>query len=143
MKKVIYSLLWHKREIPRLILAGLGFSLGLFVLLAAIRFSDDVRDILYPTGTAGHTRFIVINKKVNLRHTLGLGKSAFSAEDIEELGQQAFVRDVGSLVTTNFTVSGGISFGLNRELQSEMLFEAVPDRFLDRDRPAGWGESRR
>jgi Ca2+/Na+ antiporter len=137
MKKVVSSLLWHKREIPRLVLAGLGFSLGLFVLLAALRFSNDLRDILYPSGSAGDTRFIVINKKVNLRHTLGLGKSAFSAEEIQELMQQAFIRDVGSLVTTNFTVAGGISFGLNRALHSEMLFEAVPDRFLD-DPPAAW-----
>jgi len=138
MKNVIPSLLWHKREIPRLILAGLGFTLGLFVLLAAVRFSGDLREILYPRDTAGNTRFIVINKKIKLRHTLGLGKSAFSAEEIEALRQQASVRDVGSLVTTNFTVAGGISFGLNQELHSEMLFEAVADRFLDH-LPAHWG----
>jgi len=138
MKKVIYSLLRQEREIPRLVMAGLGFSLGLFVLFGAMRFGGDVRTILYPPGTADQTQVIVINKKVGLRHTLGLGQTSFSVQEIEELRQQPFVRDVGTIITTDFSVSGGISFGANRDLQSELVFEAVPDRFLD-SVPAVWG----
>lgn len=138
MKKVIYSLLWHKRELPRLVLAGLGFSLGLFVLLGALRFGGDVREILYPGDTADQTQMIVINKKVNLGHTLGLGETGFSSDEIEALRGQSFVRDVAPILTTDFKVSGGISFGLGRDLQSELPFEAVADRFLDKH-PVGWG----
>jgi hypothetical protein len=117
-------------------LAAAGFALGLFVLFAAIRFSADVIAILHPQGRNADSHYIVINKKVNLRHTLGLGKTAFRPEEIEHLRQQDFVKDVGPIVTTNFAVAGAVRLGISG-LQSELFFEAVDDRFLD-TRPAGW-----
>ena len=131
MKDVLRALLWHRREWPQLVLGGLGFSVGLFVLLATLRFWGAVQGMLYPAFPA-ETRFVVINKKVVLGHTLGLGSLAFSPEEIADLKNQSFVRDLGPILTTNFGVSGSAPLALGQGYHSELFFEAVADRFLDR-----------
>jgi len=136
VKKILRYLLWRRKERLPLGLAATGFALGLFVLFAAIRFSADVIAILHPQGRNADSQYIVINKKVNLRHTLGFGKTAFTPDELEHLRQQDFVKDVGPIVTTNFAVAGAIRLGVSG-LQSELFFEAVDDRFLD-TRPTGW-----
>jgi hypothetical protein len=120
-----------------LIVAALGFTLGLFILFAAIRFSGDLMDLLYPEDRNAETRFIMVNKQVSLKHTLGFGDTAFSKDELENLRQQPFVQDMGPIVTTNFAVSGAAYLGVDVGLQSELLFEAVDDRFLD-THPSDW-----
>ena len=139
MRNVARALLWNRREWPQLILGGLGFSVGLFVLLATLRFWGAIQGVLYPTGPT-ETRFVVINKKVVLGHTLGLGSLAFSPEETADLKNQSFVRDLGPILTTNFAVSGSAPFAIGQGYQSELFFEAVADRFLDRV-PDDWGWS--
>lgn len=137
MRNALRALLWTRREWPQLILGGLGFSVGLFVLLATLRFGGAIRGVLYP-AVAAETRFVVINKKVVLGHTLGLGSLAFSPEEIADLKKQSFVRDLGPILTTNFAVSGSAPFAMGQGYQSELFFEAVADRFLGHV-PDDWG----
>ncbi|MFC1766131.1 ABC transporter permease [Planctomycetota bacterium] len=137
MKRILRHLLWRKKEGLPLLLAAMGFSLGLFILFGTIRFSGDVFEILYPPDRDTDSRFIVINKKVNLKHTLGMGNTSFTPDELDELQQQDFVREVGSIMTTNFAVSGSAYLGMDGGLQSELFFEAVDDRFLDAQ-PPGW-----
>ena len=137
MKKILHSLLGCKQEGVSLMLGALGFTLGLFILFAGIRFSSDVIDLLSPEDSDSAGRFVVINKKVNLKHTLGFGNTAFSQDELEALKQQACVRDVGKIVTTNFAVAGAAYMGLDGGMESELFFEAVEDRFLD-THPKDW-----
>lgn len=136
MKRIVRRLLWDKKESLPLMLAATGFTLGLFLLFGAIRFGGELVHMLKPRGSDTTRRFIVINKQVNLTHTLGFGTSAFSQEELQQLRQQEFVKDVGPIVTTNFAVAGAAHLGL-AGLQSELFFEAVDDRFLD-TQPTGW-----
>ena len=137
MKKILRHLLGCKNEGVSLMLAALGFTLGLFVLFAAIRFSGDVIEILYPEESDANSRFITIHKQVSLKHTLGFGSTGFSEDELEALKQQAFVRDVGSIVTTNFGVAGAAYIGVDGGMETELFFEAVDDRFLD-THPEDW-----
>ncbi len=130
MNRLVRQLLWNRKECPQLIMAAAGFTVGLFVLFSALRFMGDLRGILYPQD-AGDRRFIVINKKVKLAHTLGRSIATFSEPEIAALTNQSFVRDVGPIVTTNFMASASFMLGLDRGLQSELFLEAVDDRFLD------------
>jgi len=137
MKKIMRNLLGCKKEGLSLVLAALGFTLGLFVLFGAIRFSGDVIDLLYPEDRDAETRYIVINKKVNLKHTLGIGSAAFSQDEFELMTQQDCIKDVGKIVTTNFGVAGAAYIGIDGGMESELLFEAIDDRFLD-THPEAW-----
>jgi hypothetical protein len=136
MKRVLRRLLWTRKEHLPLFLAASGFALGLFILFGAIRFGGHLFGVLNPGDGDGDSRYIIINKKVSLKHTVGFGSTAFSPEELERLRQQPFVRDVGPIVTTSFTVAGSATLGMGG-LQSELFFEAVDDRFLD-VQPAGW-----
>jgi len=131
MKRIMRSLLGCKKEGLSLALAALGFTLGLFVLFGALRFSGDVLDLLYPEDRDAESRYIVINKKVNLRHTLGFGSAAFSQDEFELMAQQDCIRDAGKIVTTNFAVAGAAYMGSDGGMESELFFEAIDDRFLD------------
>ncbi len=137
MNKILTSLLGCKKEGLSLMLGALGFTLGLFILFSAIRFSSDVINLLYPEGRDADSRYIIINKKVSLKHTLGFGQTSFSQDELELLAQQTCVRDVGKIVTTNFGVVGAAHMGMDGGLESELFFEAVDDRFLD-THPEGW-----
>jgi hypothetical protein len=137
MKKILRRLLGHKKKGVSLVLGALGFALGLFILFSAVRFSGDVMDLLYPEDRDSDGRFVVINKKVNLKHTLGFGSTAFSEDELETLKRQACVRDVGKIITTNFAVAGAAYMGLDGGMESELFFEAVDDRFLD-THPKDW-----
>ncbi len=137
MKKILRHLLGCRREGVSLMLGALGFTLGLFVLFGVMRFSGDVFDLLYPEDRDAHNRFIVINKKVNLKHTLGFGNTAFSQDEIELMTRQACVKDVGKIMTTNFAVAGAAYMGMDGGMESELFFEAVDDRFLD-THPNDW-----
>ncbi|MCP4455033.1 MAG: hypothetical protein GY809_26530 [Planctomycetes bacterium] len=137
MKKILRYLLGCRNKGVSLMLGALGFTLGLFVLFAAIRFSGDVLDLLYPEDRDADSRFIIIYKKVNLRHTLGFGSTAFSQDELALLEKQACVRDVGRIMTTNFAVAGAAYMGTDGGMQSELFFEAVDDRFLD-THPEDW-----
>ncbi|MCF7973035.1 MAG: hypothetical protein K9N55_04415 [Phycisphaerae bacterium] len=137
MKHILRHLLACHKGGVSLVLAALGFTLGLLLLFSAIRFSGDVMHLLYPEDRDADTRFIMINKQVSLKHTLGFGDTAFSKDELDALRQQAFVRDVGPIVTTNFAVAGAAYLGVDGGLQSELLCEAVDDRFLD-THPSDW-----
>jgi hypothetical protein len=137
MKKILRHLLGCRKEGLSLVLGALGFTLGLFILFGVMRFSGDVFDLLYPEDRDAHSRFIVINKPVNLKHTLGFGSTAFSEDELELLKQQACVRDVGKIMTTNFAVAGAAYMGVGGGMESELFFEAVDDRFLD-VHPEAW-----
>ncbi len=136
MKRIVRRLLWDQRESLPLMLAAIGFTLGLFLLFGAIRFGGEVLHILKPRDSDTARRFIVINKQVNLTHTIGFASSAFDPEELQQIRQQDCIKDVGPIVTTNFAVAGAAYLGL-AGLQSELFFEAVDDRFLD-TQPAGW-----
>jgi hypothetical protein len=54
----------------------------------------------------------------------------FSAEDIENLRNEEFVKDLGVFASSKFRVDGGIEFK-GRRLSTMMFFESVPDSFID------------
>ena len=54
----------------------------------------------------------------------------FSAEDIEELRNEEFVKNLGVFASSKFRVDGGIEFK-GRRLSTMMFFESVPDSFID------------
>lgn len=63
---------------------------------------------------------------------VGVNAPKFTAEDIEELSEEAWVEDLGVFSASQFRVDGSIVFN-GRRLSTMMFFEAVPDNFVDVD----------
>ena len=79
----------------------------------------------------------MINKKIKLSNTLGFGSTVFSEQEITELKDQGFVKDIGRIITAGFRLSGSFFMGASKGLSSELFVEAVEKRFLDKI-PANW-----
>lgn len=134
--KILNKLLWKDKNRWLFLGASLGTYLGLWLLLSAAQFHFDVRSLLQGDANPDD-RFVQINKRVNLFHTLG-AKAGFADSEIETLRNQAFIEDVGVFIANDFK-AGAYSEGLG--FYTELFFEAIPDEFLDVDEPKfRWSE---
>jgi len=104
---LLHKLLWKSKNKQQLLLAALGATLGLFLLLSAIQFYADFRQI--SDGKQGGDQFVLVNKKVNLFHTVPGVKSSFTAEEIEKIRSQDFVLDLAQFTPNQYKVSASSS----------------------------------
>lgn len=110
--------------------------IGLVIILGAIQFYADCRSLIADEDSFVKTDWIVVNKKVTSRNTLGLNSSSgFSDTDLADLRRQPWVRDAAPFTANDFHVRAEI--GGARRLSTDMFFESIPDNYVDVP-PAQW-----
>ena len=128
------NLIWKllKENISKAQLIGFFIAnlIGMTIILVAIQFYADISPIFSQKDDLMKKDFFTITKKVGLLNTLNASASGFSANEIEELKNSGFVKDIGAFVPSQYGVHAGIdqngvSFG------TEMFFESLPDKFID------------
>ncbi len=122
---ILKKLLDQNRNRAQVVGAAIGAFIGLTLLLFALQTWFDLRQIL--RGASDGDNFVTINKPVSLANTI-FGKSVFSANEIEIIGNQAFVQSVGAFTANRFKV-GASSRMLN--FYTELFFESIPSTYLD------------
>ena len=130
------SLVWKlmRRHICMGQLAGFFFAnlCGMIIVLLSIQFYQDVAPVFTEGDSFMKKDYLIVSKKVS---TLGsfVGKSsAFSKDDVEEIKEQPFTKEVGAFTPSQFKVSAGVGMeqiGLN--MSTAMFFESVPDKYVD------------
>ena len=130
------SLVWKlmRRHISMSQLAGFFFAnlCGMVIVLLGIQFYQDVAPVFTEGDSFMKKDYLIVSKKVS---TLGsfVGKSStFSNNDIEEIMDQPFTKEVGAFTPSQFKVSAGVGMeqiGLN--MSTAMFFESVPDKYVD------------
>ena len=117
-----------------------GFALaglvGMTVVLGALQAYRDIVPILDQPDSFLRGDYLVLSKRVSAFNTLGLGNSDFTAEEVDDLRAQSFVREVGALTAADYRITGSVGVG-GINLSTYLFFESVPDRFLDVE-PAEW-----
>ena len=117
-----------------------GFTLaglvGMTVVLGALQAYRDIVPILDQPDSFLRGDYLVLSKRVSAFNTLGLGSSDFTAEELDDLRAQPFVREVGALTAADYRITGSVGVG-GVNLSTYLFFESVPDRFLDVE-PAEW-----
>lgn len=117
-----------------------GFALaglvGMTVVLGALQAYRDIVPILDQPDSFLRGDYLVLSKRVSAFNTLGLGNSDFTAEELDDLRAQSFVREVGALTAADYRITGSVGVG-GINLSTYLFFESVPDRFLDVE-PAEW-----
>ncbi len=129
--KLLYGILWKDHSRAHLLWAFLGTFAGFVLLLAGIQFYTDLRTIVAQNRDLLDPEYIVINKKVDIGQTLGLGRKGFSQEEIEEISAQPFTDRVAPFVSNAFPVSGYTENERFPDFYTELFFEAIPDEFID------------
>ncbi len=136
MKILLNKLLWKGRNKWQIVGAALGTFIGMLLLLQAVQFYADLQNLMDGTANSREDGYLMINKKVSLRNTLG-SASTFTEADIEAFKNENFVTEVGQFSSNQFKVSASSEL---LGFYTEMFMEAVPDRFMD-VKPKGWNWS--
>lgn len=137
------QLVWKllRQHVSRSQLAGffLANLIGTGIILLSIQFYADLQPVLSGKGDSFLKKeFLTITKKVSTLSSLSGKNNTFTPAEIDELKQQAFIRNVGNFTPSQFDVVTGISLEkLGVHLSTEMFFESVPDDYIDADL-SGW-----
>lgn len=123
----------------RWVMAILGLSVALILMLAAIQVQVDYNSLLHSkTNQDSIANFLVVNKVLNNQ---SINNATLSKEDISTLRQQGFVDEVGILSPSRYKAS--IQTNSDRfPFYTEIAFESAPASFIDvNDKYWTWDES--
>ena len=134
MNKILNKIFRSRRSRGQFLFAGLGFLLGLLMLLLSVQLYVQVNKVLNPKNA--YPEYLIVSKKVSLGNMLTMARADFSKRDLRNLKKQSFVEEVGQFRSNQYKViayaKGQIPF------YSELFFESVPDQMIG-DLPKDWG----
>jgi hypothetical protein len=134
MKKAINK----KQNMFTLAFSALGAILGLLITL---QLFTDVDTIFKNESDVIDSEFLVLKKHVSTLNTIGLaGNTAFDTDEIEEIKNQDFIKDIAPFKNATFEVMAvlGMEGGKFPTMKSLAFFESVPDHFIDAE-TKNWG----
>jgi hypothetical protein len=112
----------------RFILAVVGLSIALLLILSAVQIQSNYNDLLYgKTNQDSTANFLVINKAVTDKTA---GATNLSPAEIADLKKQPFVDAIGVLTPCHFKVEAQF-ISDQVPIHSDIFFESVPDEFID------------
>ncbi len=112
-------------------IAGFMLSnfLGLVIILGGLQFFTDVRSIWEDDDSFIRSDYMVINKRVTSENTFGRS-SGFSADEMEDLGKQPWVKRIAPFSSAGYRVSASL-MQQGRGMSTHMFFESIPGDFVD------------
>jgi hypothetical protein len=111
----------------RFVMASVGLTIAMLLILSAVQIQADYNELLYGKSNQDSiANFLVINKVINGNER----DNSLSEQEIQKLGQQPFVEDVGQLTASRFKISAQ-SPSENFPFYTDIFFESVPDQFID------------
>lgn len=125
--RLIWKLLRKHISIFELAVFFIANLIGMAVILAGVQIYSDLSPMLTGEKSLIGNDYMIISRPVE---RVGGETPKFSAEDIEELRNEEFVKNLGVFASSKFRVDGGIEFK-GRRLSTMMFFESVPDSFID------------
>lgn len=140
MKNPVYRLLRKNTSSARIAGFVLSNFLGLAIILGAWQFYSDARSIWEDNDSFLHSDYIVVNKRVTSDNTFNGTSTAISADEVEDLKAQPWVRRVAPFTTAGYKVGASMMQG-GRGISTSMFLESIPDNFIDAaDASWGWRE---
>ena len=127
--RLIWKLLRKHISIFELAVFFVANLIGMAVILAGVQIYNDFSPMLSGEKSLIGNDYMIISRPVE---RVGTNAPKFTAEDIEELSEEAWVEDLGIFSASQFRVDGSIVFN-GKRLSTMMFFEAVPDNFVDVD----------
>jgi len=130
--RLVWKLLRENISKPQLVGFFFANLIGMCIILAAIQFYLDINPILAGKDNLFKEDYLTITKKVGMLSGLTSRNTGFSQQEIDNLKQQTFIKDVGVYTPSQFKVFTGFSSkDLGAVFSTEMFFESVPDKFID------------
>jgi hypothetical protein len=133
----LLKLLGQNVSILQLAGYALAALTGISIILAGYSFSKDIRPLFSSDTNLFRKELITVNKKVSVLAAFGAGNSFFTQQEMDEIKQQSFVRSLSWFTPSRFQVRAYMAEGqkTGAGLSTDMFFESVPDRLLDKQNP--------
>lgn len=125
--RLIWKLLRKHISIFELVAFFVANLIGMTVILAGVQIYSDLRPMMMGEKSLIGNDYMIISRPVE---RVGGETPKFTAEDIDNLRNEEFVKNLGVFASSKFRVDGGIEFK-GRRLSTMMFFESVPDGFID------------
>ena len=125
--RLIWKLLRKHISIFELAAFFVANLIGMTVILAGVQIYSDLRPMMMGEKSLIGNDYMIISRPVE---RVGGETSKFTTEDIDNLRNEEFVKNLGVFASSKFRVDGGIEFK-GRRLSTMMFFESVPDGFID------------
>ncbi|MEX0981544.1 MAG: hypothetical protein WD577_05655 [Bacteroidales bacterium] len=141
--KYLFKILWKDQGRMHLLWAVLGTMAGFVLLLSGIHFYENMNRVLTENRDLLDPEYIILNKRVNIGNTLGIGSGGFTEKEISEIEDQPFAQRVAPFISNEFPISAFTRSKQFPNFHTELFFEAVPDEFVDlKSDDWGWSEEK-
>ena len=128
---MVWKLLKRHLSIVQFVGFFLANLLGMFIVLLSIQFYQDVKPLFSQEDGLMKKEYMILSKRVSTLGSLVKKSSGFTSEDVDEIKNQPFVKNVGAFTPGHFNVSAGVSMAGGMGMSTQMFFESVPDAYID------------
>lgn len=128
LNRLLKKLIQTSSGRTRFILAVVGLSVALLLILSAVQIEANYNDLLHSKiNQDSIANFLVVNKTVTDKT---VGATNLADAEIADLKKQPFVDAIGILTPCRFKVAAQ-SVSDQIPFYSEIFFESIPDEFID------------
>ena len=127
---MVWKLLRKNISVLQLVGYSLASFVGLAIVISAVKFYGDVSSAFNDEESFISRDFVIISKSVPAAGTALGTSTTFDRDDIQDIIDQPWVRDVGQFTAADFNVEAMMKMG-NRGMTTHLFFESLPDKYLD------------
>lgn len=127
---MLSQLLFRNQDKKQLIIAIIGAFLGITFLISSIHYLIRVNEFGRGAEILGPNT-IIVQKIITPGAAIGLGKTDFSAEEIEKMKSEKFIKDVKPIISNNFNISFETADSKLPPFRSDVFVQTVDPAFLD------------
>lgn len=129
--KLIWKLLKENISKGQLIGFSIANLVGMTIILLAVQFYSDIAPVFDKKDDLFKKDYFVITKKVGLL-SLFSNNTTFSENEVNDIKNQSFVRDLGAFTPSQYNVGASFSYpSKGIHFNTQMFFESVPKQFID------------
>lgn len=127
---MLNKLLFKNQDRKQLVIAMIGAFMGITFLITSIHYLIKVNEFGEGADILGPNT-IMVQKKVSNSSTLKLTRTDFSAQELEKIKAEPFIRDVKPVISNNFDVSFETNDPMVPRFRSDVFIQTVDPEFLD------------
>ncbi len=129
-------MLWklQKKTLIPAQIVGYFFTLfiGIAIILTVIQLYFDVKPLLFQQSDVFKSNATIISKNISVFKTMDKSKIYFTKQELEEIRQQPFVKNVAMFNNAGFKIKAFTKKSANMpSFYTDLFFESIPDEYLD------------
>src|SRR5574344_622744 len=127
---LVWKLLRQHISIPQFMGFFFANLVGVVIILLGVQFYQDYQ-ALDSEDSFMKADYLIVNKRIGAMSSLTGKENTFTASEIDELNEEAFVEHLGAFTPSSYSVRAQFDVDGFVNFSTDMFFESVPDQFVD------------